>query len=106
MTDLVERLRSMAGWLAAPAGGGFDARSVTEAADEIERLRAENQRLTDENARAWNACNEECERKEQLQAKIDAYAAGRRDLGVPFDVFMAAHDALLAAATPKEDDRG
>jgi hypothetical protein len=67
--------------------------------DEIERLRAENQRLTDENARAWNACNEECERKEQLQALIDANIAA-----------AAAHadawGALLAAATPQEDDRG
>jgi hypothetical protein len=65
---------------------------------EIERLRAANQRLTDENARAWNACNEECERKEQLQALIDANIAA-----------AAAHadawGALLAAATPQEADR-
>jgi hypothetical protein len=53
VTDIVERLRSMAGWLAAPAGGGFDARSVTEAADEIERLRAAGQAMYDVLDQMW-----------------------------------------------------
>jgi muconolactone delta-isomerase len=79
----------MAGWLAAPAGGGFDARSVTEAADEVERLRAR------EAARA-RLLLRQTERANRLQALIDAYAR--------MEAFS--EEALLAAATPKEDDRG
>ena len=85
MTDLVERLRSMAGWLAAPAGGGFDARSVTEAADEIERLRAEarDQRFVIE---ALNASVDRMERdlawwRERERTRLAAATARPRQRG-------------------------
>jgi hypothetical protein len=67
----------MAGWLAAPAGGGFDARSVTEAADEIERLRAG-------------------------VAEIASALEAQADVSLLSKIVASDLRALLAAATPKE----
>lgn len=47
MTDIVERLREFGDWIEDPSGRSFTypERIIHEAADEIERLRSENQKL-------------------------------------------------------------
>ena len=116
MTDLVERLRSMAGWLAAPAGGGFDARSVTEAADEIERLRAEVEAWRSLDKVRLETIRQGLTEMRRLQSLIDALADAynameplRQDPNAEvwplMNVWQDALHALLDNATPKEDDR-
>jgi hypothetical protein len=98
----------MAGWLAAPAGGGFDARSVTDAADEIERLRAEVEARRSLDKVRLETIRHGLTEMRHLQALIDAYAAAFKYATRPKfmdDRYRAAHHAILAAATPKEDDR-
>jgi hypothetical protein len=99
--DIVDRLRFIV-----PIHEGRRGHDcIAAAADEIERLRREVEQEQERRRDDLIGQHARDERLAYLQTLIDAYAAGRRDLGVPFDVFMAAHDALLAAATPQGDDR-
>ncbi len=82
-----------------------------DSADEIERLRAENERLRRfaEQRAAENLAS--MLRADELQALIDALADADRLLDTPrwaeaYEAHEAARLALLAAATPKEGDRG
>jgi chromosome segregation ATPase len=125
--DIVDRLRR--GWHRKDASG----RVAHEAADEIERLRAENeatkaaleawrtaakgagnqavqrgQRINQLEADLEDACNHadlETARADDLQSKIDAWAEAFKYATRPKfmdDKYLAAHHALLAAATPKK----
>jgi hypothetical protein len=99
----------MAGWLAAPAGGGFDARSVTEAADEIERLRAEVEAWRSLDKVRLETIRQGLTEMRRLQALIDTLGEARTLFNddpwteAGWDAYTAARNALFAAATPKED---
>ena len=87
--DIVDRLRAGALSGDLPLGAAFNWDQV---ADEIERLRAPT-----------SSCRFGHE-PTRLQALIDAWATKTDDGS--WDDFIEARDALLAAATKKEDDRG
>ncbi len=68
---------------------------LTLAADEIERLRDENEAL-----------QALYERTDELQSLVDAWVKTFLALHISVEQFNLAGEALLPAATPKEDDRG
>jgi hypothetical protein len=96
--DIVDRLRS--GWHHKDTSG----RVAHEAADEIERLRHELRTLQTWRNDDIDTFHHQAMKAMYLQAKIDAYAAANAEYGEP-QQFLDAKHALLAVATPKEDDR-
>jgi len=116
VTDIVERLRQGALSGDLPLGVSFN---WNEAADEIERLRAEVgalQALYEQRRELLRNCDTEVRalrrEKQQLQALIDAYAEAHAvwaaaeplstDQHEQMGVVMEMRNALLAAATPQE----
>ena len=86
---------------------------IAAAADEIERLRAENEALNAMFEKRRNLAIQFADEGDYLQALIDAWAEARTLFNdghdpwteAEWDAYTAARDALLAAATPQEDDR-
>ena len=96
--DIVERLRRI------DLGRMECFRAMEQAADEIERLRAENERLIDNSMSLLAEVDGWKHHFFELQALIDAWARTYPDFIRMVDERHAV-TALLAAAT-KEDDRG
>ena len=73
--------------------------------DLLAKARAERDYECNRKLEWQHGCVKAQERADHLQARIDAYVAANAEYGDP-QQFFDAKQALLAAATPKEDDRG
>ena len=104
MTDIND-LRLLAGTLHRRGGDNHDARRVRDAADEIARLRDENELFRRAIEYEADGAAEQARRVDRLQALIDDVAAAGGRLAVGAERWAEAGEALIAAAAPKEDDR-
>lgn len=104
--DIVERLRDWAAIIDESRGVGvvvmLDGSVFLEAADEIEQLRVEVEAWKQDADRSWKRGTANLNRAYELQKVVNAYATAYHH---PDSYgFGDAQDALLAAATVKEDD--
>ena len=110
MDDIVERLRDSRGAIVIQSSTLVEAadeilalrRQVGEQSEQIERLRAEVEATKAALDDAWTERDFALGEADRLQALIDAYDEAERCGTV--HQYHDAQDALLAAATPKEDE--